>query len=270
MQESSVSRSNVNPGSPRTILGVFAHPDDETFGPGGALARLAAEGHTVHLLCATRGEAGTIGDSGGLGRRNLASIREEELAKACRALGIHSHRVLTLPDSGLARLDEETLVRPFVGALRALQPELLLSFHAEGISGHPDHRTVTARAATAFDLAAEAERWPELGPPHAVVRFWTYGIPESKARRITHRRIHAVPDEDVDALIDVRDYVDDKRAAVAAHATQKPFIDHLETIVGGLDEYWGEEAFVLERARIPLPPAEPRPVSDLLVGMDDS
>jgi N-acetylglucosamine malate deacetylase 2 len=253
--------------TPRTVLGLFAHPDDETFGPGATLALLAARGHRVHLVCATRGEAGTIGESASMGRTALAALRTRELEGACRELGILPPRILSLPDYGLARLDEETLLRPFVGAIREYRPDILISFHADGISGHADHRTVSARVGTAFERAADAGRWPDLGPPHAAGRYWVYGISESRARRVTGRTIHAVPDEQVDAELDVADFIEAKRRAVAAHASQKPFIDWLEEHVGGLDDYWRTEAFLLAASRAPLPAGGPRPVHDLFAGM---
>lgn len=249
----------------RTVLGLFAHPDDETFGPGATLARLAAEGHAVHLLTATRGEAGTIGQSASLGRQELASVREAELVAACAALGIHPPEILTLPDSGLVRLEEETLLRPFVRKIRAVRPDIIMSFQAEGISGHLDHRTVTARAHAAFELAADPNLWPYLGAPFAVQRFWAYSITESRARRITTRRLFAVPDHAIDAILDVGAYVSAKKAAVAAHGSQKSFIDRMEQDLGGLDEYWAQEFFVLAAARAPL--TGPRPVHDLFEGM---
>jgi len=249
----------------RTVLGVFAHPDDETFGPGATLARLAGEGHQVHLLTATRGEAGTIGRSASFGRQELASLREAELVAACAALGILPPEILTLPDSGLARLEEETLLRPFVRKIRSVRPDILISFHADGISGHADHRTVTTRALDAFDLAADPAVWPYLGPAFAPQRFWAYSIPESRARRVTMRRLFSVPDDAIDAVLEVRAYVQAKRAAVAAHASQKPFIDKLEQDLGALEDYWSEESFVLAAARTPM--IGPRPVRDLFEGM---
>jgi LmbE family N-acetylglucosaminyl deacetylase len=254
-----------NPGyrrPPATVLAVFAHPDDETFGPGATLARLAAEGHAVHLLSATRGEAGTIGDSAREGRRRLGDLREEELRGACRALGIREPEILGLPDSGLSRLEEVTLLRPLVRSLRTHRPEIMITFHADGLSGHPDHRTMTVRSRTAFHLAGEEGLWPDLGPPHRADRLWTYAIPESKARLVTYRKLFAVPDGSLDAVLDVRAFLDRKRAAVRAHASQKPFIDHMEHMLGGLEEFWAEEAFVLA-AGTPIPSAR-KPVSHLL------
>ncbi len=249
------------------VLALFAHPDDETFGPGGTLAVLAAAGHPVHLVCATRGEAGTIGESASLGRERLAAVRDEELRAACRALGIRPPKILGLPDGGLAGLPEEQLRDPFVREIRALRPAVIVTFHSNGISGHADHRTVTAAAADAFDRAADAGHAPELGPPHETARLWTYAVAESRARRVTYRRLHSVPDAEVDARIDIAEQFSAKRAAVAAHATQRPFMDGLEEHVGDLEAFWNPESFVLAAARAPLPPGA-HPVSDLFAGMD--
>lgn len=251
----------------RTVLGLFAHPDDETFGPGATLAMLAARGHAVHLLCATRGDAGTIGDSASHGRRALAALREQELRGACAALGLREPEILTLPDGGLSRLEEETLLRPMVRSIRSVRPDLLISFHEDGISGHADHRTVTTRVGRAFELAGNADLWPDLGPPHAAARFWAYCVPESQARRLTARRLFGVEDAKVDADLDVAAHIPAKRAAIAAHASQKPFIDWLEEQLGGIEEFWARDAFVLAAARIPIPEGEPRPLRDLFAGM---
>jgi len=254
----------VTASRPRTVAAFFAHPDDETFGPGGTMAMLGALGHDVHLVTATRGESGTIGDSASFGRRRLAALRERELREACRVLGLRPPHNLTFPDGGLARLEEETLLRPFVRALRSIRPEVVIAFHTGGISGHPDHRTVTARARTAFDLAADGACWPYLGAPHAADRFWMYCIPESRAALFTTRRLVAVPDDTVDATLDVTRYLPAKMAAVDAHATQKPFVQKLQQALGDLGPVWGLESFQLAEAVTPLPR---RPVDDLFEGM---
>jgi LmbE family N-acetylglucosaminyl deacetylase len=251
----------------RSVLALFAHPDDETFGPGGTLARLAADGAAVHLLCATRGESGTIDRSAFLGRRRLAALREEELRAACRELLILPPEILPLPDGGLHRLVPETLLRPFVRAIRAHRPEILVTFHPNGISGHRDHRTVTARALEAFERAADPDLWPYLGPPHAARRLWGYAMPGSKAARITYRTLHSVPDSELDARIDVRDHLARERRAVAAHASQAAFVTQLEAFLGDLDAFWAEEAFVLLASRPPAP--GPAPVEDLYAGLDE-
>ena len=83
-------------------MAVLAHPDDETFGCGGTLARYAAEGVQVSLICATLGDAGEITDPSLAQRENLAQVREQELRAACHALGIQDLFILGYRDSGMA------------------------------------------------------------------------------------------------------------------------------------------------------------------------
>ena len=88
-------------GDPPTLLAVFAHPDDETFRPGGTLALLARRGIKVHILTLTHGEAGSCGEPALCTPDELFSVRERELRCACAALGIEPPRMLDYPDGQL-------------------------------------------------------------------------------------------------------------------------------------------------------------------------
>ncbi|MBI4283555.1 MAG: PIG-L family deacetylase [Chloroflexi bacterium] len=88
MSENTEEAHKLQPDRRRGLLACLAHPDDETFGCGGSLARCAAEGIQVHLVCATLGEVGEISDPSLASRETLPQVREEELRCACRALGI--------------------------------------------------------------------------------------------------------------------------------------------------------------------------------------
>jgi N-acetyl-1-D-myo-inositol-2-amino-2-deoxy-alpha-D-glucopyranoside deacetylase len=87
-------------GSQKTLLVFFAHPDDEAFGTGGTLARYAAEGVQVKLICATRGESGKITDPGIDSASDVGVLREQELRDACHALGLEPPTFLDYRDSG--------------------------------------------------------------------------------------------------------------------------------------------------------------------------
>ena len=80
----SIIRGNVT----RTILAVLAHPDDETFGLGGTLALYALKGYDTYLVCATRGEAGTVDSEHLDGFKDTADLRTEELNRAAKILGL--------------------------------------------------------------------------------------------------------------------------------------------------------------------------------------
>ena len=79
-----------------SLLAVFAHPDDETFRPGGTLALLARRGVEVHVLTATRGEAGSCGDPPLCSPEELPAVRESELRCACAALGLTIEGLLSV------------------------------------------------------------------------------------------------------------------------------------------------------------------------------
>jgi mycothiol S-conjugate amidase len=85
----------------RVLMGVFAHPDDESFGPGGTLAKYAAEGAAVHVIIATDGIAGSVEEGDHMkDHHSLAQVRSAELANAAVALGVTSVWSLPYRDSG--------------------------------------------------------------------------------------------------------------------------------------------------------------------------
>jgi len=133
-----------------SLLAIFAHPDDESFTVGGTLARYAAEGVEVSLLCATRGEAGIEG----IGSGEAAGVREQELRAACAVLGVREVRVLSYRDGALAKADPAEVRARMAQAMLELRPQAVITFGPDGISGHPDHVAVSRLATDAFDAVA--------------------------------------------------------------------------------------------------------------------
>jgi len=131
----------------RGILCMFAHPDDESFGVGGVLAGYAAQGVPVDLLCATRGQAGQLGDPPVTTREGLGAVRETALRAAGTLLGIREVIVLDYEDGTLRDVPYAPLLAIVMETYRRLRPTTVICFGPNGISGHPDH-TVTHRAAT--------------------------------------------------------------------------------------------------------------------------
>jgi LmbE family N-acetylglucosaminyl deacetylase len=133
----------------RSVLAVCAHPDDESFGLGGIIGGFRGQGTDVDLLCFTRGEASTLGDTGDADE--LARRRTAELAEAGGALGIRRIRQLAHPDGGLAGVDLDPLVAEVERSITDAGAECLLVFDCDGITGHPDHRRATEAALVAAD-----------------------------------------------------------------------------------------------------------------------
>jgi LmbE family N-acetylglucosaminyl deacetylase len=128
---------------PSRILAVFAHPDDETFLAGGTLAKYAAEGHDVFVASATRGEAGKRGEYDDLSGEEFALVRQHEMKAACRALGLNEPIFLDCADQQLARRCWDSATTEVVRYIRKLQPNVVITFGPDGVSGHPDHIAIS-------------------------------------------------------------------------------------------------------------------------------
>jgi len=137
-----------------SVLAVVAHPDDESFGLGAVIDRLAAGGTAVHILCYTHGEASTLNETGA----DLHRARESELREAGAELGAASVTLLDYPDRRLAGISPGELAAHVAAAAAHAGAGGLLAFDDTGITGHPDHRAATAAAV----LAGRQARLPVL------------------------------------------------------------------------------------------------------------
>jgi N-acetylglucosamine malate deacetylase 2 len=186
-----------------SVLAVVAHPDDETFGLGAVLDRMAASGTAVHILCFTHGEASTLNESGA----DLHRAREQELRQASSELGAASCTLLDYPDGRLAGAPPDDLAGHAWGLAARWHADGLLVFDETGVTGHPDHQAATRAAVTA---AASA------GLP---VLAWT--LPAAIASRLgqeTGQPFAGQPPAGVDLCVRV-DRARQRRAAMI-HATQ--------------------------------------------------
>ena len=194
------------------VLAIFAHPDDESFGPGGTLAKFAAAGAEISLLTATRGEGSTLGLADAGGPDALGELREEELSCAVRTLGIQSVEILGYPDTLLNEVPPEELSARFADAIRHARPDLVLTFGPGGITGNPDHIAAT-------EAVVLAVRDFEPGPPE----LWQWVIQEEVAAEL--RRISGAPfvgaaPKDITTVVDISEYSDRQRMAIDCHKSQ--------------------------------------------------
>lgn len=125
-----------------TILGVWAHPDDESWCMGGVMAIAAANGQRVVCITATRGDAGQTADENKWPQSELKSIREKELERAMEILGVSEHIWLDYEDGKLAEADSQEAAKKIAEAISSIKPDTIFSFGPDGITGHDDHRTV--------------------------------------------------------------------------------------------------------------------------------
>jgi len=188
-----------------TLLVILAHPDDESFPIGGTLAKYAAEGARIVLVSATRGEAGIPA----LGAEETAHRRERELRAAAKILGVNRLEFLDYMDGEFERADEEQVVAKLVAIFHKENPEVVITFGPDGISGHPDHVATHRFVTRAFECATLPGRLFYLMPSEATQQGC--GIPPSEEAA-----------GGPVATIDVGAYLVTKVRAMQAHVSQDP------------------------------------------------
>ena len=163
------------------LMCVLPHPDDETLGAGGALARYAAEGVGTYLVTATRGERGWWGPQAeNPGLEAVGALREAELRCAAQALGLREVAFLDLIDGEVDRADPSKVIVALAGHLRRVRPQVVVTFGPDGVYGHPDHIALSQLTAAAVVAAADAAFAAEGGGPH-----WRVSSPESGTSILT-------------------------------------------------------------------------------------
>lgn len=125
-----------------TILTVWAHPDDETFTCGGIMATAVANGQQVVCITATKGEKG-VQDAKRWPPEQLGDIRAEELSHALSVLGVKDHHWLGYSDGGCKEVPPQEAGQKLAEFIKQYQPDTILTFGPEGMTGHEDHCAVS-------------------------------------------------------------------------------------------------------------------------------
>ncbi len=176
-----------------SLVAVLAHPDDESFGMGGTLALYAQKGVAIHLICATRGEAGEMEADCLEGYDSIAQRRESELRCAAELLGITSVHFLDYRDSGMSGSPDNQHPQALVNApvanvaqqiadhIRRLRPQVIITFDPIGGYKHPDHIAIHKATVEAFKLASDVNYNSEY-PPHRSDKLYFHLIPKGFLR----------------------------------------------------------------------------------------
>jgi mycothiol S-conjugate amidase len=277
---------------PRTLLGIFAHPDDEVFSCGGVMALNRQRGIRNVLVCATKGEAGEISSPELADRDNLGTVREQELIDAARHMGVDALYFLGYRDSGMAgtvenehpaayaNADASAVVPRLVRFIRTERPQAIITFDPTGGYGHPDHIAIHNHTLAAFHAAADPAYDPALGAPWQTPRLFYPAFSrdffDSLRDQMVAQGLEA-PDWGIDeeelqdeqpvhAVVDVSAVVASKWTAFKSHQTQfggsHPFRQVPEEFI---EKLLSVEAFELVWPT-PLPST---PYTDLLAGLDE-
>ena len=162
----------MNPNLPLRLLCVVAHPDDECFAFGGALALSADAGVETSVICLTDGQAAT-NRGAATSAAELGAMRRAEFVDSCNILGVTHHELLDYQDAQLEFADFSAAAAKLVERIRRFRPDVILTFGGDGgMNTHPDHIMVSAFTTAAFHWAGQAKRFPGLGPIHTTQRLY--------------------------------------------------------------------------------------------------
>lgn len=252
------------------LMAVLAHPDDESLGVGGTLAKYAAEGVTTSLVTATRGEAGRYrgapaGGPGHPGAAPLAALREAELRAAAGRLGVRETVVLEHPDGRLSDAVPARVIGEIAAAIRRARPQVVVTFAPDGGYGHPDHIAISQFTAAAL-VEAAARAGDDGEPPHAVDKLYFLAWPldvwaayerafKTLVARVdgVERRAMPWPDWAITTSIDTRDHWPTVWQAVRCHDSQVGAYEVLRTLPPeDHAALWGRQSFYRAFSRVPV------------------
>jgi LmbE family N-acetylglucosaminyl deacetylase len=276
--------------TPSGLLSIFAHPDDESYGAGGVMALAAAAGNSVWVLCATNGDQGGRPGEVDVDHSLDPEIRRQELACACRELGVSEPIFLGYRDSGmegwgapegsLSRAPQDEVVDRILTVIRRLRPAVIVTFDPGGVYGHPDHTACSDTATAAYRRAAAEPGGPVALYHQALPRSFVAGMQAAMAeerrraggdsppteddlRQQEAMQKLARPDEEITTIISISSVLERKVAALACHDSQMRGRqwDDPETRAQ-MEQMFGHETFV----RID-PPPQPGEREDRFIGL---
>lgn len=224
-----------------TILGVWAHPDDETFISGGILAQAIKNGQRVVCITATKGEKGSLDESRWPSSK-ISQIREQEMKNSMKALGVSKHLFLGFIDGECDKEKSDKAVEKISQIMKDVNPDTVLTFGPDGMTGHPDHITVGKWTHQAFNKtlknnanlyqATTTQEWIEEFVP-VINKFQVFapGFPYPTSPQ----------DIDLDFALP-KGIIDKKYQAIIAHHSQ---VEHMIKTFGEdfLKKMHGEEFF---------------------------
>ena len=248
----------------RRLMAVLAHPDDESLGFGGTLAKYASDGVDVFLLTATRGDSGRFrglapNDPQHPGQSELGRIRETELRAAASALGLRDVTLLDYCDRHLDEANPREIIARIARELRWVRPDVVVTFGPDGAYGHPDHIAISQFTTAAIVAAADPEFTGDRAAPgpHVVSKLYyqawpksTWAAYEAAFRKLTstvegvERTAEPWPDWAITTVIDTRQVWPIVWRAVSCHASQIAAYERLKNLSPEDHEsVWGRQSF---------------------------
>ena len=229
----------------KNILLVFAHPDDESFTSAGTVVKMVKAGWQIHLICATKGDAGMRGPHEETA--DVGTLREKELDESSKIVGISSITHLGYRDGKMSDINPGELEDILYKKLLELHPDIVITFEPNGISNHPDHMKICLSTTFAFQkyahvvLSAEppGNRDPKrrllhqkkpLATTIVLPKLYYACMPAGIVKFLIEKKVlpkesfgkpfRGVEDKTVTTVIDISKFATKKIQALKAHVTQ--------------------------------------------------
>lgn len=224
------------------LMCVVAHPDDECFAFGGALALASERGIETYVICMTDGQAATNRGDADSGEA-LGKMRREEFVASCKVLGVTEHELLDYHDARLEFVDFSRTAGQLVERMRRFRPDVVITFGGDGgLNTHPDHMMVSMLTTAAFHWSGQAKRYPKPSAVHEPQRLFylstNFFIPGRQAPKPMPWTV----------VLDIRSVQERKTEAFRQHASQAPLMEQTK---GLFKRYGAEEFYTLVATKEP-------------------
>ncbi|MEO5926227.1 MAG: PIG-L family deacetylase [Bryobacteraceae bacterium] len=230
------------------LMCVLAHPDDESLGMGGTLAKYAAEGVETYVVTATKGERGRSGSLEPVSPERVGQLRHAELLAACEELGVREVSMLGYRDAELDRADPREAIGKIAAHIQRVKPDVVLTFGPDGAYGHPDHIAISQfttaaimsgagahRVSKLYYLAWQADKWAAYQSALKKLAIVVDGV---------ERQATPWPDWAITTRIDTSDMVAQVWRAVTCHKSQMSTYAQLSQLSAEHHRsLWGSQQF---------------------------
>lgn len=261
-----ITREHSVTGEKLSLLAIFAHPEDESFGPAGTLAKYANEGVQVSLAMATRESAPSLTLLKGFHAEDLTAQARDRMC-SCRTSGVRRVCVLDSRPGELAKLDPLMIVGQLVRLIREVQPQVIVTFGPGGLlHGDGDHEIISHAVTTAFRDAGNPSKFKEhfqegLGTfaPH---KLYYCVLPHSLVTRWGVQGLSAVADDRITTILDVSTY--GEAMSQALYCQRHHILDSIGWLTEAHRVQWDAEYYMLVESRLN---KKPRREKDLFAGI---
>lgn len=252
-------------GEKLSLLAVFAHPKDESFGPAGTLAKYASEGVQVSLVTMTRAAMEGPADSGTL-RADGCSDPARDRSCSCRTSGVRRVCFFDYPPGELEKIDPEIIEDQLVRLVREIQPQVVITFGPNGFSENSDHRAVNRVTTAAFRDAGDPSKFQHhfregLGA-YAPQKLYYCVLPSSLVSRWQVLELAAVPDDQITTVLDVSSHSEAMNKTVYCQRSHS--LDFIRWLTEERRVQWDAEYYALVESSLN---KKPRHEKDLFAGL---